>query len=151
MRRWLATFLLAFGLSFMTARPAPASSPPVLLFDWGEMNSAAFDLTSFGIQIRLSNQEGLDTLYLDVGTDYGEEALFLSAGMILRPPRPFIIVSPYAGGGLTWHLADLAWRWDAAPYIMFGAEVLCFYWEEEIRLYDMDPGIVTRTGLRIRF
>lgn len=151
MRQWLFVFLLVLGSSFTAAGPARASDRPVIFFDWGEAFAAPSNLTSFGIQIQLSNQEGLDSLYIDAGADYNEEAFFLSAGLILRPSSPQAFFRPYAGCGLTWHLAGQDPFWDIAPHMKLGLEVFWLYWEEEIRLYALDPEIVSRTGLRIRF
>ena len=151
MRKIFLTAVLLLGLVFGVALPARADDSPVLLLDWGEAETTyATNLESFGLLVRVSNQGGFDALYLDAGVDFNEDCVILSLGLTLRSPKTLFIFRPYAGWGLSYSLDSFATTWEASPYMRFGAEFICVYWEEEVYL-TATPEIATRVGLRMHF
>lgn len=151
MRKIFLTAVLLLGLVFGAAFPARADDSPLLLLDWGEAETTyASDLESFGMLVRVSDRGGFETLYLDAGVDFNEDRVILSLGLTLRSPQTLFIFRPYAGWGLSYSLDSYTATWEASPYMRFGAEFICVYWEEEVYL-TAAPEIATRVGLRMHF
>ncbi len=151
MHKVFLTAVLLLGLVLGAALPARADDSPLLLLDWGSAETTyTTNLESIGLLVRVSDQGGFEALYLDTGVDFNETRVILSLGLTLRSPRVLFIFRPYAGWGLSYSLDSYAAAWTASPFMRFGAEFICVYWEEEVYL-TVAPEIATRAGLRLHF
>ncbi|MGE5550667.1 MAG: hypothetical protein ACM3ZC_09060 [Bacteroidota bacterium] len=154
MRKFFLASMLLIGLVFLGAAPVLAESyAPSLLIEWGETYSAFGDQQGecVGTMIRLSGQGDLGVLYLDTGLDYDYDQVIFDLGLTVRSPRAIFIFRPYGGWGLAYNLTEWSPVWRVSPYMVFGSEFLWMFWEEEVTLYGLDPGVITRAGVRVRF
>lgn len=152
LKRAAFSLILLLLMTVAAAGPARAEDLSEMYFAVGRTAlSPASDLNSLELTMLVSDQPRIGGLYLDLGMEYSEEALWLDAGFILRGGEKLLVITPYMGAGLTYQASGFVLPGKLTPYIKYGGEFLWFYWEEEILILQAAPDIIHRAGLRVGF
>lgn len=152
MRKSLLSLALFIILALAAAAPSLANTPSPLYFDWSAGASTyAAGLNSFGLLVGVSDPDSRWPLYLDADLEYGDGVRTANLGLVLRAPGRIIIFKPYVGAGLVYNLDDWYPAWRTAPYVLAGAELLWFFWENAAIFTPYTVENTVRAGVRVGF
>ena len=144
--------ILGISLVFALALSLPAwaaDGVPVSFIDWGwTSNAGGGSANSLNALVSLSDDDSAGRLYCDFGMDFGAGTAAINLGLTFRSTRDFFFFHPCAGIGLSFANPI---TWETRPYLLWGGDFACFFWEREVLFGGFGQEYIGRSGLRIRF